>query len=80
MQFLDAIGLAYFWEKIKNWANSRFFSKEGGEISPGQGLHYVINGEHLGITISGNENETIHSFPTRRSSDRSEERRVGKRV
>lgn len=62
MQFLDAIGLAYFWEKIKNWANSRFFSKEGGEISPGQGLHYVINGEHLGITISGNENETINIF------------------
>lgn len=62
MQFLDAIGLAYFWEKIKNWANSRFFSKEGGEIRPGQGLHYVINGEHLGITTTGNENETINIF------------------
>lgn len=62
MRFLDAIGLAYFWEKIKDWANSCFFSKEGGEISPGEGLHYVINGEHLGITISGNENETINIF------------------
>ena len=62
MQFLDAIGLAYFWEKIKDWANSRFFSKEGGEISPESGLHYVINGEHLGITTSGSENETINIF------------------
>ena len=62
MQFLDAIGLAYFWEKIKDWANSRFFSKEGGEISPESGLHYMINGEHLGITTSGSENETIYIF------------------
>lgn len=62
MQFLDAIGLAYFWEKIKDWANSRFFSKKGGEIMPEIGLHYMINGEHLGITIDGNENETINIF------------------
>lgn len=62
MQFLDAIGLAYFWEKIKDWANSRFFSQEGGEIMPKKGLHYMINGEHLGITIDGNENETINIF------------------
>lgn len=62
MQFLDAIGLAHFWEKIKDWANSRFFSKKGGEIMPEVGLHYMINGEHLGITIDGNENETINIF------------------
>ena len=62
MQFLDAIGLASFWKKIKDWANSRFFSKRGGEISPEGGLHYVINGEHLGITTSGSENETIYIF------------------
>lgn len=62
MQFLDTIGLAYFWEKIKNWANSSFFSKEGGEISPKSGLQYTINGEHLGITTSGGENETINIF------------------
>lgn len=62
MQFLDAIGLVYFWEKIKDWANSRFFSKKGGEISPESGLHYMINGEHLGITTSGSENETINIF------------------
>lgn len=62
MQFLDAIGLASFWKKIKDWANSRFFSKRGGEIYPENGLHYVINGEHLGITTSGSENETIDIF------------------
>lgn len=62
MQFLDAIGLAYFWEKIKDWADSRFFSNKGGEIMPEVGLHYMINGEHLGITIDGNENETINIF------------------
>lgn len=62
MQFLDAIGLAYFWEKIKDWANSRFFSKKGGEISPESGLHYIINGEQLDVSKSGNENGTIHIF------------------
>lgn len=62
MQFLDAIGLASFWEKIKDWANSLFFSKKGGEINPESGLQYVINGEHLGITTSGSENETINIF------------------
>ena len=62
MQFLDAIGLAYFWEKIKDWANSRFFSQKGGEIMPERGLQYTINGEHLSITTSGSENETINIF------------------
>lgn len=62
MQFLDAIGLAYFWEKIKDWANSRFFSEKGGKISPESGLHYIINGEQLDVSKSGNENETIHIF------------------
>lgn len=62
MQFLDAIGLAYFWEKIKDWANSRFFSKKGGEISPESGLHYIINGEQLDVSKNGNENDTIHIF------------------
>ena len=62
MQFLDAIGLAYFWNKIKDWANSCFFSNRGGEISPKSGLHYIINGEQLDVSKSGNENETIHIF------------------
>lgn len=62
MKFLDTIGLTYFWEKIKDWANSRFFSKEGGEISPKSGLHYIINGEQLDVSKSGNENTTISVF------------------
>lgn len=62
MQFLDAIGLAYFWEKIKDWANSSFFSQRGGYINPKSGLQYTIDGEQLSITISGNENETIDIF------------------
>lgn len=62
MQFLDAIGLASFWEKIKNWANSLFFSKRGGEIIPESGLHYVIDGEQLTVSESGSENETIYIF------------------
>lgn len=62
MQFLDAIGLASFWEKIKNWANSIFFSKRGGEIHPKIGLQYTIDGEQLSITKSGEENETISIF------------------
>lgn len=62
MQFLDAIGLASFWEKIKDWANSRFFSQKGGEIMPEIGLHYVIDGERLTVSESGSENETIDIF------------------
>lgn len=62
MQFLDAIGLASFWEKIKDWANSRFFSKRGGEITPTSGLQYIIDGEQLNVSKSGNENETIDIF------------------
>lgn len=41
MQFLDAIGLAQFWEKIKNWVNINYLSLKGG----------TINGN---INISGN--------------------------
>lgn len=33
MQFLDTIGLAYFWEKIKNWVNINYLSLTGGTIN-----------------------------------------------
>lgn len=62
MKFLDLNGLTHFWDKIKDWSNSNFFSNRGGEISPTSGLQYIINGEQLSITISGNENETIDIF------------------
>lgn len=62
MKFLDVIGLAYFWEKIKDWSNSNFFSKRGGEITPTSGLHYIIDGKQLTVSKSGDENETIDIF------------------
>lgn len=62
MKFLDVIGLAYFWEKIKDWSNSNFFSKRGGEINPTSGLQYIIDGEQLTVSKSGDENENIDIF------------------
>lgn len=32
MQFLDAIGLAYLWEKIKSWVGKNYLSLKGGTI------------------------------------------------
>lgn len=62
MKFLDEIGLAYFWNNIKKWVNSGFFSKRGGEITPAQGLQYIINGEQLNVSKVGNENSKIDIF------------------
>lgn len=62
MKCLDSNGLTHFWSKIKDWSNSNFFSNEGGEISPKRGLHYIINGEQLDVSKTGNENETISIF------------------
>lgn len=62
MKFLDSNGLTHFWSKIKDWVNFNFFSNEGGEISPKQGLHYIINGEQLDVSKTGNENEYISIF------------------
>lgn len=33
MQFLDAIGLAYFWNKIKNWVGKNYLSLKGGILT-----------------------------------------------
>lgn len=62
MKFLDSNGLTHFCSKIKDWSNSNFFSNEGGEISPKSGLHYIINGEQLDVSKTGNENESISIF------------------
>lgn len=62
MKFLDSNGLTHFWSKTKDWSNSNFFSNEGGEISPKQGLHYIINGEQLDVSKTGNKNESISIF------------------
>lgn len=59
MQFLDAIGLASFWKKIKNWVNINYLSLTGGTI---RGSVYFlrqgdggssINISPLNITKSG---------------------------
>ena len=62
MKFLDLNGLTHFWSKIKDWSNSNFFSKRGGEINPTSGLQYIINGKQLDVSKSGNENKTISVF------------------
>lgn len=62
MKFLDLNGLTHFWNKIKDWSNSNFFSKRGGEINPTSGLQYIINGEQLDVSKSSGENETISVF------------------
>lgn len=62
MKFLDLNGLTHFWDEIKNWSNSNFFSKRGGEIYPTSGLHYIINGEQLDVSKTGDENEDISVF------------------
>lgn len=62
MKFLDLNGLTHFWNKTKDWANSNFFSKRGGEIHPLSGLQYIIDGEQLNVSESGSENETIDIF------------------
>lgn len=41
MQFLDAIGLAYFWEKIKSWVGKNYLSLKGGTIN---GTVYIDEG------------------------------------
>lgn len=33
MQFLDAIGLAYFWNKIKSWVGKNYLSLTGGTVN-----------------------------------------------
>lgn len=48
MQFLDAIGLAYFWEKIKSWVGKNYLSLKGGNI---EGSIQIDNGEDTGLRI-----------------------------
>jgi hypothetical protein len=44
MQFLDAIGLAYFWEKIKKWVNGNYLSLTGGTIRGSVSFLYEADG------------------------------------
>lgn len=65
MQFLDAIGLAYFWKKIKNWVNINYLSLTGGTIRgsvsflrQGEGGSSIVVSPSS-ITKSGHDNHYL---------------------
>lgn len=65
MQFLDAIGLAYFWEKIKSWVGKNYLSLKGGNI---EGSIQIDNGEDIGLRIidgTSYSNQSLTISPTR---------------
>lgn len=65
MQFLDAIGLAYFWKKIKDWVNINYLSLTGGTIRGNVTfLHQGDGGTSIvvspsSITKSGHDNHYL---------------------
>lgn len=65
MQFLDAIGLAYFWKKIKDWVNINYLSLIGGTIRGNVTfLHQGDGGTSIvvspsSITKSGHDNHYL---------------------
>ncbi len=65
MQFLDAIGLAYFWEKIKSWVGKNYLSLKGGNI---EGSIQIDNGEDTGLRIidgTSYSDQSLTISPTR---------------
>ena len=65
MQFLDAIGLAYFWEKIKSWVGKNYLSLKGGNI---EGSIQIDNDEGIGLRIidgTSYSNKSLTISPTR---------------
>lgn len=50
MKFLDEIGLAYFWEKIKSWVGKNYLSLTGGTLT---GSFYV-NSKDGAVAIESN--------------------------
>lgn len=65
MQFLDAIGLASFWKKIKDWVNINYLSLTGGTIGGNVTfLHQGDGGTSIvvspsSITKSGHDNHYL---------------------
>ena len=65
MQFLDAIGLAYFWEKIKSWVGKNYLSLKGGNI---EGSIQIDNDENPGLRIidgTSYSDQSLTISPTR---------------
>ena len=65
MQFLDAIGLASFWEKIKSWVGKNYLSLKGGNI---EGSIQIDNDEDPGLRIidgTSYSDQSLTISPTR---------------
>lgn len=58
MQFLDAIGLAYFWEKIKSWVGKNYLSLKGGTV------HGDVNIDNGGLTVTTEEGINLKEHDT----------------
>lgn len=58
MQFLDAIGLAYFWEKIKSWVGKNYLSLTGGTVN---GDIIIEDG---GLIVNAENGIFIHEIDT----------------
>lgn len=58
MQFLDAIGLAYFWEKIKSWVGKNYLSLKGGTV------HGDVEIDNGGLTVSTEEGINLEEHDT----------------
>lgn len=57
MQFLDAIGLASFWEKIKSWVGKNYLSLKGGTLTD-----YVYFKGCAGILAKELDESTVFSL------------------
>ena len=58
MQFLDAIGLAYFWEKIKSWVGKNYLSLKGGTV------HGDVEIDNGGLTVTTEEGINLKELDT----------------
>lgn len=58
MQFLDAIGLAYFWEKIKSWVGKNYLSLKGGTV------HGDVDIDNGGLTVTTEEGINLKEHDT----------------
>ena len=72
------LGICVFFAFFFYFAGKKIEAQDPSKSS--KGIVYICEEMYNLVlyVIKDNLRETIHSFPTRRSSDRSEERRVGK--
>lgn len=58
MQFLDAIGLSYFWEKIKSWVGKNYLSLKGGTV------HGNVEIDNGGLIVTTEEGINLQEHDT----------------